>query len=139
MGWEIVGRNRPGDKVSVKFVREGKIKDVEAVLKNKSGNTDIVKKDESSVKDVLGVELTDPDKKDLDKLKLKGGAKVGVLAPGKFRDSGIREGFIITRIDKTDITNFKDAQKMLQESDGEGHLIEGYYPNGEKRFYGLGW
>lgn len=136
---EIVGRNRPGDKVKVNYIRNEKPYQVEVTLKNKSGNTDIVKRDENEIRSILGVELSQPSKQELEKLKLPGGAKVTNLSSGKFADAGIREGFIITKIDKTSITNAEAAQDLLKDSSGEGHLIEGYYPNGEKRYYGIGW
>jgi serine protease Do len=136
---EIVGRNRPGDKVKVSYIRNDKPYEIEATLKNKSGNTDLIKRDDSAVKSILGAEFSKPLKQELDKLKLKGGAKVINLAPGKFRDAGIREGFIITRIDKTIVESPEAAQDLLKDSSGEGHLLEGYYPNGEKRYYGIGW
>lgn len=136
---EIVGRNRPGDKVKVSYIRKEKSNEVEVTLKNKSGNTDIEKNDESAVKSILGVEFVKPSKQELDKLKLTGGAKVNNLSPGKFRDAGIREGFIITKIDKNVVESPEAAHDLLKDSSGEGHLLEGYYPTGEKRYYGVGW
>ena len=136
---EIVGRNRPGDKVKVNYIRNEKPYDVEVILKNKSGNTDIVKREENEVKNILGVEFSKPAAQELEKLRITGGAKVYALNQGKFLDAGIREGFIITKIDKTIITSPEQAQELLKDSSGEGHLLEGYYPSGEKRYYGIGW
>ncbi|MBU1720138.1 MAG: deoxyribonuclease HsdR, partial [Bacteroidetes bacterium] len=56
---------------------------------------------------------------------------------GKLRSAGIREGFIITRVDKTPISNTNGLITALKSKKG-GILIEGIYPNGMKAYYGFG-
>ena len=56
---------------------------------------------------------------------------------GKFRASGIREGFIITRIDQQQVSTPADVEKAISNKRG-GVLVEGVYPNGTKAYYGLG-
>ena len=56
---------------------------------------------------------------------------------GKLRSTGIREGFIITQIDRTRVREPKDVLRALDEKRG-GVLIEGVYPNGTRAYYGLG-
>jgi len=63
--------------------------------------------------------------------------KVMNINGGKLRSSGIREGFIITRIDRTLMREPKDVLRALDEKRG-GVLIEGVYPNGTRAYYGLG-
>ena len=41
---EMVARKRPGDKVEVEYLRDGKANKTKVTLKNFSGTTDIVKK-----------------------------------------------------------------------------------------------
>jgi hypothetical protein len=59
---------------------------------------------------------------------------------GKLRSSGIKEGFIITRVDQTTVREPQDILKAIEDRKGDsnGVLIEGVYPNGMKAYYGLG-
>ena len=59
------------------------------------------------------------------------------LNGGKLRSAGIREGFIITKIDKKDVSSLEDVKSTLENKDG-GVLIEGVYPNGMRAYYGFG-
>lgn len=136
---EIVARNRPGDKVKIKYVRNEKTAEVEATLKNKSGNTDVVKKETNDVTTILGASFVQPTKQELSKLNLEGGAKVAQIGTGKMREAGVPNGFIINSIDKIKVNTPEEAQHLLEVNSKEGHLIEGYTTSGEHRFYGIGW
>jgi serine protease Do len=63
--------------------------------------------------------------------------KVQGLGKGKLKDAGVREGFIITRIDRREVGSPEDAAKLLERKQG-GVLIEGIYPNGLTAYYGFG-
>ena len=65
--------------------------------------------------------------------------KVVEVRSGKFREAGIRNGFIITKINKTEVDDIDEFKGYLERSRGEGILLEGFYPNGEKAYYGIGW
>jgi hypothetical protein len=58
------------------------------------------------------------------------------LEEGKLKSSGVKEGFIITSIDKNPIENISDLE-FLKDKKG-GVLIEGVYPNGFRAYYGFG-
>ncbi|MBN32018.1 MAG: deoxyribonuclease HsdR, partial [Crocinitomicaceae bacterium] len=69
-------------------------------------------------------------------LGINGGAQVTSLSAGKFSDSGIRKGFIITKINSDIIKGPQDVEIAFQNNQG-GLLVEGMYPNGEKAYYGM--
>jgi hypothetical protein len=56
---------------------------------------------------------------------------------GKLRAAGIKEGFIITSVDKKPILSTEDLENVLKTKQG-GVLIEGIYPNGMRAYYGFG-
>jgi serine protease Do len=85
----------------------------------------------------LGAELGKVSNEDLKALKLEHGVRVNAVTGGKFRSSGIREGFIITRIDQEKVSKPEDVQRILANKKG-GVLVEGVYPNGQRAYYGLG-
>ncbi len=135
---EQIALNRPGDEVTITYIRDGKTRDVSTVLKNESNNTDVVVavNDRYSVNGAVFEEVLD---EELENLDLPGGVKVTDVQAGKFREAGIKRGFIITRVDKNDIEDLKDFSDYLESARGEGILIEGIYPNGDKAYYGIGW
>ena len=65
------------------------------------------------------------------------GVKISKLIGGKLRNAGIKEGFIITHVDRKPITSVDDLMRILENKKG-GILIEGIYPNGMKAYYGFG-
>ncbi len=132
---EQVGRYRPGDKVEVSLLRDDKEKLVDVVLRNNQGNTRLVKNDE--VVNMLGAEFSQPSEDEVDRLGINSGVKISKLGPGKLRNAGIKEGFIITKIDNQKINSADELQQALENKKG-GILIEGIYPNGMRAYYGFG-
>lgn len=134
---EIVGRKRPGEKVALEINRKGKSQIFEVKLRNADGKAELVKaapKEEES--DWLGAKLERASRKELESLKLESGIKISKLGSGKLKESGIREGFIITKVDKTEVNSPKALRELVRGKKG-GLLIEGLYPNGTKGFYGI--
>ncbi len=137
---EKIGRHRPGDKVIVTVDRRGSLSDVSITLKNKKGNTDVVKKDEAKLTDVLGAEFEALDAKMLKKYGVENGVQVKTLSQsGKLaRYTDMQEGFIITAIDRQAVKTVADVEKALSGKNG-GVLIEGVYPGySNKYYYGFG-
>jgi serine protease Do len=136
---EQVARYRPGDKVKVGYERNGKFRTTTATLKNSSGDTELVARAASSKSvTVAGASFDAPGKQELSRLQLEGGAKISNVENSVFKDTGMKDGFIITRIDKQAVTSPADVEKFLKNH-REGLLIEGVYPDGRKSFYALGW
>jgi hypothetical protein len=120
--------------VLVTLIRDDKEKVVSVTLKNKEGNTKFIKNESVAL---LGAEFQPLSQEEQDKLNVTGGVKITRLNGGKLRSAGIREGFIITSIDKKNIRNTDDLVAVLDNKKG-GVLIEGIYPNGNKAYYGFG-
>ncbi|MCC6251742.1 MAG: Do family serine endopeptidase [Bacteroidia bacterium] len=133
---EQVGKYRPGDKIDITLIRNGKEKLLSLVLKNKNNNTDLMKREKSSVIKALGAEFEPVTADEMQRLRIVNGLKVKKLGQGKLAGSGIKEGFIITSIDKKPVTEVEDLSFL--ESKKGGVLIEGVYPNGFRAYYGFG-
>jgi len=140
---EQVGKYRPGDKISVTLVRGNKEITLPIILKNKEGNVSVIKKEKPVEKLVdkpvlaLGASFEQLSKEDMGKLKISNGVRIARLHNGKLAGAGIREGFIITSIDKKKINTIEDVESVLKSKQG-GVLIEGVYPNGTRAYYGFG-
>jgi len=135
---EKVALNRPGDKVDVTLIRDGRQKTIAVILRNNLGSTEIVAAtNHMTIEGATFANLSDEDKRNLE---IDGGAKIVDLERGKWHDAGIREGYIITAIDKRSIKNIEDLSNALSRTSSEsGLLIEGTYDNGDKAYYGIGW
>ena len=85
----------------------------------------------------LGAVFEEIGNEDMERFKITAGVKIAKLEPGKLANAGIKEGFIITSVDKKKVATIKDIQDLLEKKSG-GVLIEGMYPNGMRAYYGFG-
>ncbi|NOX46366.1 MAG: Do family serine endopeptidase [Chlorobi bacterium] len=131
---ETIGTKRPGDIVKVFVVRDHKLKEFDVELKNISGNTEIIKNNRIELLGASFVGLSEEEKAELN---IDHGLKIVELVSGKFKSSGIREGFIVMSIDKEPVETVQDLHIVLNGKTG-GTLVEGIYPNGQRAYYGLG-
>jgi Do/DeqQ family serine protease len=132
---ETVAQYRPGNELEVKYVRDGNLKTTTLVLKNKNQSTELITKETLSSIDILGAEfaeLTDKEKKELG---VKHGLKVIKIVDGKLsKQTNMKEGFIITYIDRTPIHKTDDIISAMKNKKG-GVMIEGTYPNYPGTYY----
>lgn len=133
---EFVARNRPGKEISVTLIRNGNSKIVYAKLKNSEGSIKLVKREVTH--EVSGAVLEDIPYKELTRLQLDGGVRIKDLHEGKWKDAGIRKGFIITFIDKVPVENVNDLNRILEYKKG-GILVEGFYADRVKGIFGVDW
>lgn len=131
---EQVGKFSPGNEVTVGFIRNGQSREVKVVLRNMKGDTSIVKEPIS----VLGAEFGPIPDKEKEKLQIDDGVKVLSLSSGKLKDSGMKEGFIITEVNKVSVSSKEDIERILMKTENKKPvLIEGTYPDGEYSYYVL--
>ena len=133
---ELVARHRPGQTVSVTYRRDGKEKSVNTVLKNYEGRETVSKPEVNYL--IEGATFEDLMYSELVKRSIDGGVLVRIIEPGKWKKSGMREGFIVTHLDKVPVDNVGDLNRMLAYKSG-GILIEGIYKDGEKGTYAVDW
>ncbi len=131
---EQISKYRPGDKIDVTINRDNEQKHFNLVLRNKHGNTEIVKPDDNTI---LGAKLSELSNSELRRLRIRNGVKVEDIGKGKLKDAGIKSGFIITRINQKNIFEVEDAILLLNSGTG-GIFIEGIYPDGSVAYYAFG-
>lgn len=134
---EQIGTFRPGEKASITFRRGNDIKTVFVTLKNKNGTTAVIEKEKVVSMTALGASFQPISDDEKSKLKISNGLKIIKLNSGKLRSAGIKEGFIITSIDKKKVNTVEELKDILQNKSG-GILLEGIYPNGMRAYYGFG-
>ncbi|MDX5418283.1 MAG: Do family serine endopeptidase [Hymenobacteraceae bacterium] len=132
---EQVARYRPGDKVKVTYLRNGDTKTTNVTLRNMNNGTEVVKRSIAKAATFGGATLEPLSKQEMASLNIDGGAKVSGVEKSRFRDSGMKDGFIITRVDKNKVTAPADVEKYLKNQEGEVVYLEGVYPDGLRAYY----
>jgi Do/DeqQ family serine protease len=123
---EQVARYKPGDKISVTYLRNGKENTVNITLKNRAGNFDIVKAENAVEK--LGGELVNVEPSIANSNNIEGGVSVKKKGTtGAIAGSKIQEGFIITSVNGKPVKNVQELTAALANSRGTVYF-EGIYP-----------
>jgi S1-C subfamily serine protease len=139
---EQVARFRPGDKIRLSYIRDGKEQSVDVVLKNVEGSTDVVKKKGMSA---LGATFRSLTRQDLVNYGVRSGVLVkSVDKGGLFAKCGIKENFVIVKINDAAVNSEKDVQRVyetLTTQRGEDRepvmFIVGVYPGGKTAYYAV--
>lgn len=133
---EMVARYRPGDEVSVTVLRGGEKHEVKAVLKDFEGKGEVTTRIYDNT--IEGALFEDITSEVLTRYNINGGVRIKELAEGPWKEAGIKEGFIITAIDKIRINDIADINRIIEVKSGS-FLVEGVYPDGEEGVYGVNW
>ena len=134
---ESVAQHNPGNRISVIVKRDGKILRKDVLLKNRQNNFDVVTAEDAEVFDLLGASFEIPSDETKSKLGINYGMQIVELRRGMLMNKGVREGFIITEIDKSPIRSLEDIKNIIKDKRG-GVLIEGVYPGGQRAYYAIG-
>jgi len=128
---EQVANYKPGDKVTISFKRDGAAKSTTVTLKNRAGNTDVVKNDANAdLKEKLGGQLETVSKKDAEKFGIAGGVKVKELGEGLLSNTRMQKDFVITSVNSQPVKSVEELMKLLGSARGTVRL-EGVYPGFE--------
>ncbi|MDE6448804.1 MAG: deoxyribonuclease HsdR, partial [Muribaculaceae bacterium] len=90
----------------------------------------------------LGVVIKSLSADELKKLNRRSGVKVEKVNNGKFKNAGIRDGFIIYDINNINVNSADDVKKVYDSivaSDEYDHVmfITGKYPGQRKQYYAV--
>lgn len=136
---ELVARRRPGDKIDVEYIRDGKKAKASATLKNFAGDTDIVKRVVPKSYTFEGIQFEDLKDQVKSQLDLSGGAVIKMNSNEAWRKAGARNGFIITSVisdsGRTRINNAQEMVDFLEDNSGEDIVILGMFPDGTEYYF----
>jgi Do/DeqQ family serine protease len=126
---EQVGKHRPGDRANITYIRNGKEVTVPVTMKNVAGNTSVVTREMGGGGIVYGARLESLGSSDKNKFDIDYGVKVTELNNGKFKDIGLKKGYIILNINGKKV---KNASEIRQATNNESDLksIEGIQSDG---------
>ena len=134
---EYLAKKRPGDKISLTYLRNKHKGNTTLTLKNEQGNTKVVK---DADLDVLGANfkaITEAQKK---QLSISYGLEVIKVNNGKMKDAGINRGFIIQKVNDNAVKDIDELQKIVKEASTSKDpvlYIQGIYPTGKKAYFAV--
>ena len=121
----IISRQKPGDKLPVTYIRNGKESTALVTLKNKVGNYEIVKAD--AVLETLGAEFSSLDAKKAKEYGVPGGVIVKKINEGALNDqTRMKDGFIILRVNDKDVKSIDEMKAAIGTT--KSITISGFYP-----------
>lgn len=133
----LLAKHRPGDKVTIKVLREKKEKEITLTLKNAQGNTKVVKNADMSMLGAAFRAVSDEIKQ---QLNLGYGVQVTGVSDGKMAESGIRKGFIILKANGRQMKSVEDLEDVMKEasqSPDQVLFMTGIYPSGKRANYAV--
>ncbi len=133
----ILAKKRPGDKVTITYLRNKKSHNVTATLKNEQGNTKVVK---NADLDILGGAFRAITDRQKEQLNIGYGLEVLKINGGKLKDAGIPKGFIIQKVNDQTIKSIEDLQeavKIASTSKEPVLYIQGMYSTGKKGYFAV--
>lgn len=134
---EVLAKKRPGDKVTVTYLRDKKKATKTVTLKNEKGNTQVVKKADL---DVLGGNFRAITNAQKEQLNIGYGLEVLKVNSGRLKTAGITKGFIIQRVNDNAVKTIDDLQNAVKEASTSKDpvlYIQGVYPTGKKAYFAV--
>ena len=122
---EQIAGFKPGDKITITYLRNNKEYTANVTLKNKTGSYGIVK---TAVLDVLGAEFENLSAAKAKEFGTTGGVIVKKVNKGAIDDqTRMRDGFIIIKANNTEVKNIDDLNTIFSKSP-KRIILEGFYP-----------
>lgn len=128
---EQVARYRPGDKLSMKYIRKGKRYKTDITLKDKRNRTTLSTKkkirEEVELLDELGFELREITSEEKKLLGVTNGVKVISVRKGsKIDKTNLTPGFVITKVNDKTVKTVKQLTQIIEKT-SKKVMLEGVY------------
>ena len=118
-----VGSKRPGDKVEVTVLRDGKEKNYTVVLKDAKGNSSTRSKADLTALEILGADFEPLTERQKDSFGINYGVMVKNIEPnGKLAGAGVQEEFILLSINDKEVSSKNDIEKILKNHKGRVNI-----------------
>ena len=130
----IIAQKRPGDKISITYLRNKKSITKTVTLKNAQGTTQVLKAADADLLGGFFKEITDKQKEELG---INYGIEVVKVGDGALKDSGIGKGFIIQVANEQPVRSVDDFQKIVKDASTSKDpvvLVRGMYPTGKRAY-----
>lgn len=131
----IIAQKRPGEKMSIVYLRDKKKYSKTVTLRNEQGNTEVVK---NADLDILGADFRELTQEQKEQLDIQYGLEVIKVKGGKLKDAGIERGFVIRQVNDQPISTAEELDAIVKDvstSKDPVLIIKGIYPTGKKKTF----
>ena len=134
---EALALHRPGDKVTVKVIRDKKEQTLELTLKNEQGTTKVVK---DAGMEILGAAFREVPQETKQQLRLGAGLEVTGVTEGKMKEAGVRKGFIILKANGQSVKTVEQLEEIVKQASRSTEpvlFLNGVFPSGKRAYYAV--
>ncbi len=135
---EQLNKFRPGDEITLSYYRDNKKITKTGTLRNNQGNTEITKKGDFSELGCAFMKVSDEIKSNLG---IRNGVQVTGIKSGRFKEAGVKDGFVITEINGQAVNSVDDVEyiynTIMKSDDDKVMFLSGYYTTGKKGYYAV--
>ncbi len=125
---EQVALFRPGDRVSVEYIRDGKRSEAGVVLRNRNNNPTLMSKNNLLLSSQLGFDLRNLNSNEIRTLGMDGVRVTSIIRGSIIDATNMQPDFVITKINDVRVKDLDNFMKILEEVDGRV-VLEGFYEN----------
>lgn len=127
---EQLGQYTPGNTVQVTLSREGKEKVVKVALQGTFGDIEV-----NSGNGILGAKVVPLTREERYRYRLDKGVKIDELKNGKFKSAGLSAGYVIVKVNDTEIYNSEDLERAIKSAGSEGVFVTAVSPRGRVEYF----
>ena len=131
---EQIGRYRPGNDISIEYIRNGKIQLAEVTLKSRTNDTKLVSATENKLLQELGFQVRSLTKSEKKRLEVDGVKVISIYRGSKIMRTNMDPDFIITHVNNKKVKNADKFLQILEAASGKV-MLEGVYENYPGEYY----
>lgn len=110
---EVLSQHRPGDKVSLQYIRNKKARTANVTLRNAQGNTTVLEQVDI---DDFGVQLVPITDKEKSEYGLNYGLLVNNIKKGKLMEAGVSKGMVILVVNDQKMMSTEDWEQAVKNA-----------------------
>ncbi|HEX5624633.1 MAG TPA: PDZ domain-containing protein, partial [Saprospiraceae bacterium] len=130
---EIIGRMRPGTKIQIRYWRDQKISETEAVLKNQANTTALISTRRDPLLLDLGFEVRDMTDEERQQSKSEGVKVLSIYQGSIIEKTNMAPNYIILSVNGRKVRNVDELIREIKSASGS-ILLDGFYERYKGRF-----
>jgi Do/DeqQ family serine protease len=119
---------KPGDKVTLNIIRNGREVIVDAILRNQLNSTDLIQSRTTEILQKIGIELREADKYEKAVIAPEGIIVVSIQNGTIIDKTKMEPGFIIVKVNDRKVSSVAMLIDYFESHKGKTIILEGYYP-----------
>jgi len=133
---QTIAQFRPGDQVTIHYLRDGNKRKTMVTLKNKNQNTKLLTKKKVDVLKLMGADFQPLTEVQKNKFDVDHGIQVTSISKGSIsKYTNMQKGFVITHIKRKPVDSVDKLISIVEDNKDEGVMVQGFYPGQPGTYY----